>query len=206
MKGKYVSGATLAGMPVQARPDFGTVYLIHFANDVVKVGRSKEPDFRVNAQIRTARRAGIETTRTWFSPSHFEWVKTEQRLIDYAAYHLPRSRGNEYFVAKDLDILIDYCATLPMNLVRADVYETRRFRILRQHGLPTAEPVTLKVAAQRINEAIGDFDLWRARLMVPDMPHYRRNNRRGWRVLSETQLTWWIETLRDWRANPPTFD
>lgn len=88
---------TYAGQPARYRE--GHIYVVGFANGVVKVGLTRDPDRRIRAHIRHGKSLGVGIEAIWVSTPHKEASSNERELIDSIAAFVGRPSGQvgEFF-------------------------------------------------------------------------------------------------------------
>jgi hypothetical protein len=91
--GKHTTPPTL---PVHRNSDGrkGYIYIIEFSTGVVKVGRTTSPRQRIDGQLYTASKLGVEPTNIWLSAFHEDYKANEVELLGLLG---APARGTEYF-------------------------------------------------------------------------------------------------------------
>lgn len=110
-------------------PD-GYAYVLEFSNGVIKVGQTKAPLVRVRQHELKAQAVGVSLMRTWVSPLHRAYSRTEKALIAAAEQSGELAQGAEYFVGCDFDALVQVALAVDLREsapeIRARVAEARR--------------------------------------------------------------------------------
>lgn len=103
------------------RIGYGHIYVIEFASDVIKVGRSFSPEARLAQHAEMAKILGTGLTRSWVSEKHISCNDTERALIQFGHHHgeavRPSGRG-EYFKGLDFGYAQEYAERLVLDAQR----------------------------------------------------------------------------------------
>lgn len=91
----------------------GFVYVLAFANGIVKVGKTTNPHTRIAEHGRDAARFGATINATWVSAPHIGYHANERSLIAFCESRWTRSGGIEYFADADFKAVAEYAAALP---------------------------------------------------------------------------------------------
>lgn len=91
----------------------GVLYILEYGDGMIKVGRSAQPQKRVeHLVLQVARLAGVSFVRGWMSPAHSNYIDNEAALIGRGQYWATTVRGNEYLLGVKFETLVKFAGTL----------------------------------------------------------------------------------------------
>lgn len=113
----------------------GYVYVVELQNGTVKVGRTGNPERRINEHNRNALAQQGAVARSWASSAHRNSPATEQQLIDFCRRTFGEPVvGREVFANADFDRTVRYASRLPLHLVTDESINVELGqRILAEH-------------------------------------------------------------------------
>lgn len=87
----------------------GYLYALHFANGLVKVGRTSDPPTRIGDHIREGQSHGNPVRLQWLSVFIVHLQKAERELIDWcrAQPGAVQVRGHEWFMGLDYEDVVE---------------------------------------------------------------------------------------------------
>jgi predicted GIY-YIG superfamily endonuclease len=90
--------------------DSGHLYVVHFSDDVVKVGRTQDIKQRLNTHAWQAKHRGAAARRAWISSSLSYWERYdgEHELKKFCKARWPRAWGHEYFAGADFCDVVNH--------------------------------------------------------------------------------------------------
>lgn len=90
----------------------GYVYVVEFSDGTTKVGRTKNPDKRIDHHRRDGEKFGILIEKVWCSSIHRDYEATEAGLIRYAIGAGKGQGGYEYFTSLKFDNAVRFVEKL----------------------------------------------------------------------------------------------
>jgi predicted GIY-YIG superfamily endonuclease len=90
---------SIKSLSLPPRADFldGYLYVIEFADGMVKVGITNHPASRTSAHSGYAKKLGTTLGRVWFSEAHRDHARSEERLITAMVAISADRHRDEYF-------------------------------------------------------------------------------------------------------------
>ncbi len=129
----------------------GYLYVVEYSSSLIKVGRTVDPRTRLSVHRQLGEAFSVTIARTWLSPVHESFTKTEKVLIGLAAAQCSASPLAEYFHGVDFDLLVEQANAIPFDVLDLDAHiaavKTARMPVLPPPPIPL---IDIEDLAERI--------------------------------------------------------
>lgn len=107
------------------KPAAGHLYVLELSDDLVKVGFAGFPDGRIAQHRFDLGKRGVQITRSWVSPKHFEAYLNEELLIAACAELGAEARfGKEWFSGLRFEDAVAAAKSIPFTELAGDDTQT----------------------------------------------------------------------------------